>query len=256
MEEFFSPHLVGQLSKQSPTPLYHQLFALLKSRILDGTLAYGMRLPPEEQLGDLFQVSRITAKRAMDDLSKEALVERRRGRGTHVIYQYSPKPVHAPLTGMLQEIESMARNSSAEILDYGMRIPPQAIREDLKLADGEAALHLLRVRERDGMKFGHYTSWTAGVDMPSDASIFEHTPRLSYFREQGLEVSHVTQTLSAVSATAAVADALGVVQGAPLLSLTRRSYKKTGSESEQIMDFLEVLYNPEHFQYSMDLTLD
>jgi len=92
--------------------------------------------------------------------------------------------------------------------------------------------------------------------MPSDASIFEHTPRLSYFREQGLEVSHVTQTLSAVSATAAVADALGVVQGAPLLSLTRRSYKKTGSESEQIMDFLEVLYNPEHFQYSMDLTLD
>ena len=256
MEEFFSPHLVGQLSKQSPTPLYHQLFALLKSRILDGTLAYGMRLPPEEQLADLFQVSRITAKRPMEDLSKAALVERRRGRGTLVIYQYSPKPVHAPLTGMLQEIESMARNSSAEILDYGMRIPPQAIREDLKLADGEAALHLLRVRERDGMKFGHYTSWTAGVDMPSNASMFEHTPRLSYFREQGLEVSHVTQTLSAVSATAAVADALGVVQGAPLLSLTRRAYKKTGSESEQIMDFLEVLYNPEHFQYSMDLTLD
>ena len=152
MEEFFSPHLVGQLSKQSPTPLYHQLFALLKSRILDGTLAYGMRLPPEEQLADLFQVSRITAKRAMDDLSKDALVERRRGRGTHVIYQYSPKPVHAPLTGMLQEIESMARNSSAEILDYGMRIPPQAIREDLKLADGEAALHLLRVREREGQR--------------------------------------------------------------------------------------------------------
>jgi len=41
-----------------------------------------------------------------------------------------------------------------------------------------------------------------------------------------------------------------------LLSLTRRSYKKTGVESEQIMDFLEVRYNPEHFQYSMDLTLD
>ena len=256
MKPFFGPHLVGQLSKQSPTPLYHQLFTLLKTRILDGTLLYGTRLPPEEQLADLFKVSRITAKRAMDDLSKDNLVERRRGRGTHVTYRYSPKPVYAPLTGMLQEIESMARNSSAQVLDYGMRIPPQAIRSDLKLEDNETALHLLRVRERDGLKFGHYTSWTAGVTMPADPAIFQTTPRLSYFRQQGLEVSHVTQTLSAVAADESVARALGVAEGSPLLSLTRRSYKETGVESEQIMDFLEVRYNPEHFQYSMDLTLD
>ena len=207
-------------------------------------------------MADLFSVSRITAKRAMDDLATEGLVERRRGRGTHVIYQYSPKPVQAPLTGMLQEIESMARNSSAHILDYGMRVPPRAVREELRLADGDTALHLLRVRERDGMKFGHYTSWTAGVDMPADPAIFENTPRLSYFRQQGLEVSHVTQTLSAVSADAAVASALGVSEGAPLLSLTRRSYQKMGAGEEQILDFLIVLYNPEQFQYSMDLTLE
>ena len=256
MEHVFSPHLIGQISKQSPTPLYHQLFSLLKGRILDGTLELGMRLPPEEQLADLFNVSRITAKRAMDDLAAEGLVERRRGRGTHVIYRYTPKPVHAPLTGMLQEIESMARNSVAHVLDFGMRVPPQAIRNELGLEDGESALHLLRVRERDGMRFGHYTSWTAGVQMPSDPSLFENTPRLSFFRQQGLEVSHVTQTLSAVSADSAVASALGVGEGSPLLSLTRRSYQKSGSEAEQILDFLVVLYNPEHFQYSMDLTLE
>jgi len=160
------------------------------------------------------------------------------------------------LTGMLQEIESMARNSEAHVLDYGMRIPPQPIRSDLRLGDGETALHLLRVRERDGLKFGHYTSWTAGVSMPADPAIFKNTPRLSYFREQGLEVSHVAQTLSAVAADESVARTLGVAEGSPLLSLTRRSYKKIGVESEQIMDFLEVRYNPEHFQYSMDLTLD
>ena len=150
----------------------------------------------------------------------------------------------------------MARNSVAHVLDFGMRVPPQAIRNELGLEDGESALHLLRVRERDGMRFGHYTSWTAGVQMPSDPSLFENTPRLSFFRQQGLEVSHVTQTLSAASADAAVASALGVAEGSPLLSLTRRSYQKSGSEAEQILDFLVVLYNPEHFQYSMDLTLE
>jgi len=192
MDDIFSSHLIGQVSKSSPTPLYHQLYSLLKARILDGTLALGLRLPPEEQLADLFKVSRITAKRAMDDLATEELVERRRGRGTHVIYQYSPKPVQAPLTGMLQEIESMARNSSAQILDYGMRAPPQAIREDLRLADGETALHLLRVRERDGMKFGHYNSWTAGVDMPADPAIFEIESR-GLFASSWQFAGHVSQ---------------------------------------------------------------
>ena len=92
--------------------------------------------------------------------------------------------------------------------------------------------------------------------MPADPAIFKNTPRLSYFRQQGLEVSHVTQTLSAVSADASVAGALDVAEGSPLLSLTRRSYQKTGAGDEQILDFLEALYNPAHFQYSMDLTLD
>lgn len=255
MEERFSQHIQKQLSKASPTPLYHQLFTVLKGMIIDGTLEFGARMPTEEQLAELFNVSRITAKRAMDELANEALVERRRGKGTHVTYRYSPKPVHAPLTGMLQEIESMARNSSAEILDYGMRIPPQAIREQLDLADGQGALHLLRVRVREGLKFGYYTSWTAGVDMPANPAIFENTPRLSYFRENGLEVTHVTQTLTAIAADAKVAAALEITEGSPLLSLTRRSFK-TASGAEQLMDFLQVLYNPEHFQYSMDLTLD
>ena len=256
MEDVFSSHLIGQVSKSSPTPLYYQLFYLLKSRILDGTLALGMRLPPEEQLADLFKVSRITAKRAMDDLAAEGFVERQRGRGTHIIYQYSPKPITTPMTGVLHKVETIARNSSAQILDYGMRAPPRAIREDLRLADGETALHLLQVRERDGRKFGHYNSWTAGVDMPADPAIFENTPRLSYFRQQGLQVSHATQVLSAVSADASASAALNVDEGSALLSLTRRSYQRTGAGNEQILDFLEVLYNPAHFQYSMDLTLD
>lgn len=254
MEELFGRQVQKQLSKASPTPLYHQLYTVLKTMVIDGTLELGARMPTEEQLAELFSVSRITAKRAMDELANENLVQRRRGKGTHVIYRYSPKPVYAPLTGMLQEIESMARNSSAEILDYGMRVPPQSVRNELELADGQTALHLLRVRVRDNLKFGYYTSWTAGVEMPTNPATFENTPRLAYFRANGLEVTHVTQTLSAIAADAAVARALEVTEGSPLLSLTRRSFK-TENGIERLMDFLQVLYNPEHFQYSMDLTL-
>ena len=251
----FQPFVLAARRSDSPTPLYHQLYSILKGMIVEDVLSYGERVPTESELADLFSVSRITSKRALDELAAEGFVERRRGRGTHVIYQYTPRPVQAPLTGMLQEIESMARNSRAIILESDMKAPPEDVREEMGLND-ESVLHLRRVRERDGLKFGLYTSWTAGVTMPADPSIFETTPRLSFFRENGLELSHVTQTITAKLATHSSATALDVSVGSPLLSLTRRSYQQRGNGEEALMDWMEVLYNPDHFQYSMELKLD
>ena len=244
-----------ELDKSSPTPLYFQLYSLLKTLILDGTLPFGARMPTEEVLANLFKVSRITAKRAMDDLAGEGLLARSRGKGTHVIYKYSPRPVKAPLVGMLQEIETMARNSRARVIRCSWQEPPQSVRDELGLAPGEKALHLVRVRQRDKLDFGYYTSWTAGVEMPENPSIFETTPRLSYFRQKGLEVTHVKQTLSAEAAAAEAAKALAVAEGSPLLSLTRRSYNKS-AQGERMHDYLRVLYNPEHFRYEMDLEVE
>ena len=251
----FQPYVLAARQPDSPTPLYHQLYSILKSMIVEDVLSYGERVPTESELADLFSVSRITSKRALDELAAEGFVERRRGRGTHVTYQYTPRPVQAPLIGMLQEIESMARNSRAIILESEMKAPPGDIRGEMGL-NNEPVLHLRRVRERDGLKFGLYTSWTAGVTMPSDPSIFATTPRLSFFRENGLELSHVTQTITAKLATHSSATALDVAVGSPLLSLTRRSYQQRGAEEKALMDWMEVLYNPDHFQYSMELKLD
>jgi len=255
LDTLFSKRLREGLSSEAPTPLYFQLFSLLKGMILDGTLPYGERIPTEEQLAKAFNVSRITAKRSMDELAKENLVERRRGKGSHIIYKYTPKPVRAPLVGMLQEIESMARNSHATIIECKFMAPPRSIRDELELSADENALHLIRVRERQGLKFGYYVSWTAGVEMPEDPSLLEYEPRLSYFRQKGLEITHVTQTLSAVAAIGEAAKALDVPDGSPLLSLTRRSFNKVAN-AEHLRDHLTALYNPEHFQYKMDLKID
>lgn len=251
----FSQKQRDALAKDSPTPLYFQLYRLLRTCILDGTFETGMQLPTEQQLSDEFGISRITAKRSLDELAKEGLVERRRGRGTHIAYRYKPKPVRAPLVGMLQDLETMGRNSRAVILDCAMLQVPQQIRDEFGLDAGATALYLERVREREGLRFGYYVSWTVGVKKPRNPKIFERTPRLSWFRKHGLEITHVKQTLSAVAAAPAAAEALGVEVGVPLLSLTRRSFNKVGGE-ERLMDYLQALYHPERFQYSMDLTLD
>ena len=74
----FSQEQKQTLSKELPTPLYFQLYSLLKSGILDGTFINGAQLPTEGQLSAEFGVSRITSKRALDELAREGLVERHR----------------------------------------------------------------------------------------------------------------------------------------------------------------------------------
>ncbi|WP_299592297.1 GntR family transcriptional regulator [uncultured Microbulbifer sp.] len=255
VSQLFTKQQLNSLSEDTHTPLYFQLYTLLKTAIVNGTLERGAQMPTELQLAEAFGVSRITAKRAMDELAAESFVERRRGKGTHVIYQYKPRPVKAPLVAMLQEIESMARHSDVKVRACEQLQPPAEIREALGLEAGEQALYLERVRARNGSPFGHYVSWTTGLDGKISARQFSKTPRLEVFREHGLEISHVTQTLSAIAASEPVASELDIAPGAPLLSLTRRSYCKINGE-EKLADFMQVLYHPDRFQYQMDLTAE
>lgn len=243
------------LSKDLPTPLYFQLYKLLKNNILDGTFTNGSQLPTEGQLSKKFNVSRITSKRAMDELAREGFVERHRGRGTYVTHETNISPMHAPMVGLLQEIESIGQSSTAIILRCRMMRPPAKIRQIMGLADGEKILHLRRVRQHDGIRFGYYSSWTRFMDLPGDTSVFEHTPRMSYFRSKGLKVSFVKQSLTACAANAEAAKALGVERGTALLSLTRMAYKNRHSQDRPV-DYLQVLYHPDRFEYRIDMELD
>lgn len=254
--ELFSDRERQMLSQDAPTPLYFQLYSILKRAILDGTLNKGDRMPTEQELADSFSVSRITAKRAMDELAAENLVERRRGKGTHVTYEYRRQPVQAPLVGMLQEIESMARHSEVKVLECSKQLAPAHIREELGVSEGTTVVRMIRVRSQEGQPFGYYDSWTTGLGKSITKAELKKKPRLEIFREQGLILTRVTQTLSAVAASPEQAAALGTEKGVPLLSITRRSFSRDGRDGEKLVDVLHVVYRPDRFEYQMDLRLD
>ena len=65
-------------------PLYRRVKDQLRARMLDGTYAPHAQLPTERALCDMFEVSRITVRQALDELRQEGAVEKVRGRGTFV----------------------------------------------------------------------------------------------------------------------------------------------------------------------------
>lgn len=248
----FSAHsLSGLLRGDLPTPLYHQIFSILRDRIVGGELAHGSQMPTEFELAESFDVSRITAKRALDELAAEGLVERRRGRGTHVIHRQAPRPVAAPLTGLLENLEILGEHTEVRMIQFRRAVPPDPLREPFDLEDGEDLAHAVRVRTKDGVPFGHYVSWTRTTHKAFNAENLAKTSRIKLFRRAGIKLAQVEQTLSAALADSILAPRLEVEPGSPLLTLERRSYDPEG----RLVDLLQIHYRPDQFRYQMRLDL-
>ena len=90
------------------TPLAQAVVADLKSRILEGSLALGTKLPSEAELIEEYSVSRTVVREAVTRLRAEGLVETFQGRGSFVLAM--PEPTSF-------QLEAAAIRSHHDVLD-------------------------------------------------------------------------------------------------------------------------------------------
>ncbi|OHB58341.1 MAG: hypothetical protein A2Y07_08580 [Planctomycetes bacterium GWF2_50_10] len=105
-------------------PIHRQLYQILREPIMSGMYRPGTRIPTEAELTKLYGVSRVTVRRALQELATEGLIEGRKSQGTFVRtganilakHRYlfvhdNTSPVSYPyLQLLLQGIQSMAQN--------------------------------------------------------------------------------------------------------------------------------------------------
>lgn len=234
----------------SRVPLYHQLYSSLKRGITSGEITFGDQMPTEQQLSEALDISRITAKRAMDELASDGLIARQRGKGSYVTYKYSPEPVKAPLLGLLENLEDMGKHSLVKVISVEKLVPPEQIRTTLNLNKNQEAIKIVRTRNNEeGNVFAFYVSWTLAQMKGFTKSKVERQTRLSIIKENNISISKVEQTLGAQNADEFVANLLNVANNAALLELRRQHYDQDGN----VLDVLVGLYNPKLFQYGMVL---
>lgn len=253
LETLKSDWEIAQHGEMSRVPLYHQLYSVLKAAIMDGSISHDSQMPTEQQLAATFDVSRITAKRAMDELASEKLIARFRGKGSHVIYQYKPQPVRAPLVGMLENLIEMGKHSIVRVVSIEQVAPPGDVQALMGLADGDKVHKVIRVRSNEESEpYAYYVSYTVGISKGFTKRNLEGTPRLDILRDNGIKLTKLEQVLSAENASIRIAEDLDTDPGAALLSIRRKS----SNESGDVVDVIDGLYNPKRYQYAMVLSLD
>jgi len=207
----------------STTPRYKVIEAFLLERIQSGAYPVNHQIPPEEQLARDFDVSRMTANKAIRDLVQKGYLIRQAGLGTFVTDRKAESS--------LQEVLNIA----SEVRGRGHEYSNDVIRCEAIEADDEVALRL-------GVRLGAEVFHTILVHRENGVPIQLEdrfvNPRwvpgylLTDFTRQtpnevlvaNCPISDVEHVVEAVLVDRQVADWLEIDTSAPCLSMIRRTW--------------------------------
>lgn len=241
-------------------PRYLQLASELREAILSGKLAPKDQFPTESALCRTYGVSRFTVREALRRLQAEGLIARRRGSGTQVQAAAARGgALHQPLSNVA-EILQYARDTRATYTAEGRAPLPRAVAEQIPGDTDGRWFRFRGIRTRPGL--GEDDDLPIAVtDAYVHASLADAVARVdparsTLFRQLeehgGVEVRKVTQDIQAVSAGAAVAEALGIPRRAAVLRILRCYYDQKGRLFE-----ISVSHHPgDRFAYAMHIDVD
>ncbi len=207
------------------SPLYRRIYDDIKARIEDGTYGAGDKVPSEAELSSAYSVSRITVRRAIEDLSSDGYLIKRRGLGTFVC---APRMRRKLLQGGLAQSFTDAcskdgRVASARLISREIVTPRPDEIDFFKLGKDELVLHVRRLRLADGQPIFEENDFfpyaenkeLATLDF-TDRSVFQVMEEL-YGRKPE---RNARVTVEAISASADRASRLQMSSGDPLLRVT------------------------------------
>lgn len=214
-----------QLSRH-PTTLYQAIAARLEEALRE-RYKCGDYLPSEKQLATYYAVNRHTLRRAVDDLVKKGLVQRRHGVGILVLMRPYDYPLHAQ-AHFSQNLLDQGSNPSSERLFAMLSPASQEIATTLGCGEGDNIIHLRTLRRVNGIPvcvINHFLpnlSWWPHLQQFNSGSLHD------FITERLNQVLVRTQTrISTRLAQAKESRLLEIDAQAPLLCL--RTLNKTAS---------------------------
>ena len=233
------------------SPRYHQVYVTLRSWVRDGTYAPGSQIPTEPELCEIFSVSRITIRRAIENLVAEGWLLRQQGRGTFVQLSSARAPAVLDINEARNQVADLAAATEVRDLAILEIAPDEETRAALQLDVAARVQRATHVRVMRGVPLAMITTYVP-LDVAARISELEMTrqPMFELLGKAGISVGEADQLIGATLAGVEAARALQVVVGAPLLRLHRVVFDTAARPVERVV----ALYRADAYQYRMRLT--
>ncbi len=242
-----SSHNDVVLDRESAVPLYFQVENLIKSYIKSGNWKSGEKIPSEQELCKMFDVSRNTVRKAISDLIEEGILYIEHGKGTFVPHKMFNHPSER-LLGFSEEMKRKNVTPGAKILISKLIDAPSFVRDVLK---EKKVFNLKRLRLADDKPIAIENAYLPESKFPDLLSGF--TAKSSLYetlrKKYGVQPYYATETIEASLPNGEETQLLKIKNDKPVLRIERRTFIKSG----EIIEFVKAVYRADIYRITLNL---
>ncbi|MGX7264366.1 GntR family transcriptional regulator [Enterococcus crotali] len=224
--------------------LYLDVAEQIKADIMNGTYPVGSLLPTEAELEQLFDVSKITVRRAIELLSSEELVEKKSGKGTTIL---SNRPYNKL---------SKAGTFTEYLNDSGQKVAKKILKlETVTLASdspiysclGAKAVKVSRLYTLEDQPYIYFNYYlpTSLSDVPLED--FEQESLYRIMDQHGIEIMKFEDSFQTIELTSEQQEILATSEKNGL-----KRIRKSIGLSGKIVEFSEAIYNTALYPYVIE----
>lgn len=242
-----------KINKDSPIPKYYQLKEILREMIENEELKPGEAIPTEMELCQYHNVSRMTARKAIQDLVYQGLLYKEQGKGTYVAYPKERRNVFQ-LLSFTEEMKANGKQVDNQILLFEKKVPNKRESEILEIDNSINLIYVIkRLRIVDGLPLAIEMAHIPEKVVPGLArkDIEEHSLYGLIEKKYGIKLSYGKQSIQPVVLTSYEGDLMNINLKDNNLGLLFE--RITYSEDDEAIEYTKSIYRSDI--YKLEYTL-
>jgi GntR family transcriptional regulator len=233
-------------------PRYYQIKQTIKNWIISREFNPGDKIPSENQLSEIFNVTRLTVRQALAQLIQEGFITSRKGGGTYVTSDENLiNSFNIEFTGFMDDLFYQVSKSKTKSVEINRITIPKSMIDKLALGRDDEIILVKRVRLKKDTTFAYTINYLpVEIGEKLNKKDLLKKPLLQILEQDlGIKFTEAFQTIEASFADQEVSRLLEIPAGSPLLFVERIMYTKRRKPVEVV----QSLYRGDCYKYIVRL---
>ena len=236
------------INKDLPVALYYQLKENIRKKILAKEWKVGNKIPTELEICKACGVSRITVRKALEELQNEGYLYKIQGRGTFV-RKNSIEQKLSKFYSFSEELKQKGLKERAELIAFERMSADEDLAKYLQVESGTPVYRIERVRYIDAEAYAVEQSYIPEDCAPElTGEMVQANGLYRSLHSFGTYPDGAVEQFSAKNLTAAEAAMLGAKEGEAAIELRRTTYSDI-----HVVEYCSSVVKGDVFSYTVEL---
>jgi GntR family transcriptional regulator len=237
-----------EFDRTKPLSLYYQLKEKFLQKIQKGEWKNGQKIPSETELCTLYQISRITVRKAIEELVRDNYLIRYQGKGTFVAainFEQKLSKFYSFSEALLQK----GKKEHVKMLSFRVEKASEKILDQLAITANENIFRIVRLRSVDDTIYAVETSLIPFNLCPSlSKKDIAENGLYNSMRDLGVNPQRIIEKFRADALRPQEAEQMQLKAGQPIIHLERTTF-----DGPVIIEYCVSIVRGDFFTYTVEL---